>query len=132
MKTRTFLFALLLGTASLTHAAPYSPVTPATPTAEAATGGYMMIISRVSMGFNAQASIVTVSPDGKEQVKEIDFSRFSAKQMAANMTEVHKAAMAAVNQYVADGWRLVSVAPSDVSSGGNTVFSQTIYYLEKK
>ncbi|GGG30664.1 hypothetical protein GCM10011378_04120 [Hymenobacter glacieicola] len=91
-----------------------------------------MIISRVSLGFNAQASIVTVSPEGKEQVKEIDFSRFSAKQMAGNMTEVHKAAMATVNQYAADGWRLVSVVPSDVAGGGNTVFSQTIYYLEKK
>jgi hypothetical protein len=92
----------------------------------------MMVISRVSLGFNAQASIVTVSPDGKEQVKEIDFSRFSPKQMAANMTEVHKAAMAAVNQYSADGWQLVSVVPSDVIGSGNTVFSQTIYYLQKK
>jgi hypothetical protein len=26
----------------------------------------------------------------------------------------------------------VSVAPSDVIGGGNTVFSQTIYYLQKK
>lgn len=131
MKTRTFLLGLLLSTASLAQAAAEAPVTTA-PVTSVAAGGYMMIISRVSMGFNAQASIVTISPDGKEQVKEIDFSRFSAKQMAANMTEVHKAAMAAVNQYAADGWRLVSVAPSDISSGGNTVFSQTIYYLEKK
>jgi len=131
MKTRTFLLALLLSAASFAQAATEAPVT-AAPAASVATGGYMMIISRVSMGFNAQASIVTIAPDGKEQVKEIDFSRFSAKQMAANMTEVHKAAMAAVNLYTADGWRLVSVAPSDVASGGNTVFSQTIYYLEKK
>ncbi|RSK35316.1 hypothetical protein [Hymenobacter metallilatus] len=130
MKIRSFLLALLL---SATAAAPATlTARPAAPATAAAPNGYMMIISRVSMGFNAQASIVTVSPDGKEQVKEIDFSRFSAKQMAANMTEVHKAAMAAVNQYTADGWRLVSVAPSDIASGGNTVFSQTIYYLEKK
>ncbi|MDU0369253.1 hypothetical protein ACFPAF_02505 [Hymenobacter endophyticus] len=131
MKTRTFLLALLLGAASFAQAATEAPVT-AAPTVSVATGGYMMIISRVSLGFNVQASIVTVSPDGKEQVQEVDFSRFSAKQMAANMTEVHKAVMVAINQYTADGWRLVSVAPSDVSSGGNTVFSQTIYYPEKK
>lgn len=130
MKTHLLLLALLLSTAAIAPAATAVPF--AEPAPAVAAGGYMMIISRVSMGFNAQASIVTVSPDGKEQVKEIDFSRFSAKQMATNMTEVHKAAMAAVNQYVADGWRLVSVAPSDVVSGGNTVFSQTIYYLEKK
>ncbi|MCA8831592.1 DUF4177 domain-containing protein [Hymenobacter pini] len=129
MKTRMILLALLLSSAAVAPAATTAPS--AEPTTVAA-GSYMMIISRVSLGFNAQASIVTVSPDGKEQVKEIDFSRFSAKQMAANMTEVHKAAMAAVNQYTADGWRLVNVSPSDVISGGNTVFSQTIYYLEKK
>lgn len=131
MKTRTILLGLLLSAASFAQAAT-EVSTGVAPTTSVAAGGYMMIISRVSMGFNAQASIVTIAPDGKEQVKEIDFSRFSAKQMAANMTEVHKAAMAAVNKYEAEGWRLVSVAPSDVASGGNTVFSQTIYYLEKK
>lgn len=130
MKIRTFLLAVLLSTAAVAPIA--TTARPAAPATAVAPNGYMMIISRVSMGFNAQASIVTVSPDGKEQVKEIDFSRFSAKQMAANMTEVHKAAMATVNQYTADGWRLVTVAPSDVISSGNTVFSQTIYYLEKK
>lgn len=130
MRIRTLLLALLLGTTSLAHAA--TQEAPVGPIAPAATGGYMMVISRVSLGFNAQASIVTVSPEGKELAKEIDFSRFSAKQMAANMTEVHKAAMATVNQYVADGWRLVNVAPSDVINGGNTIFSQTIYYLEKQ
>ena len=56
--------------------------------ASAADGGYMMIISRVSLGFDAQASVVTIMPDGTQQVKAIDFSRFSAKQMASNMTEV--------------------------------------------
>lgn len=129
MKIRTFLLALLLSTAAV------SPVAAATPTVTASAvvpDGYMMIISRVSMGFNAQASIVTVAPDGKEQVQEVDFSRFSAKQMASNMTEVHKAAMATVNRYHAEGWRLISVAPSDISGNGTTVFSQTIYYLEKK
>jgi hypothetical protein len=131
MKTRTILLGLLLSAASFAQAATEAPVT-AAPTASVATGGYMMIISRVSMGFNAQASIVTIAPDGKEQVQEVDFSRFSAKQMAGNMTEVHKAAMATVNRYYADGWRLISIAPSDISGSGNTVFSQTIYYLEKK
>ena len=93
----------------------------------------MMIISRVSLGFDAQASIVTVHPDGKQEVKEIDFSRFSAKQMASNMTEVHKTAMMTVNQYAAQGWRVVSIAPSDILAGqGATIFTQTIYYLEKK
>ena len=129
MKTSSLLLALLLSAVSVAPTATAQPVAPAT---AAAADGYMMIISRVSLGFNAQASIVTVSPDGKEQVQEIDFSRFSAKQMAGNMTEVHKAAMATVNKYAADGWKLVSVAPSDVVGSGNTVFSQTIYYLEKK
>jgi hypothetical protein len=129
MKTSTLLLALLLSAVSVAPTATAQPVAFAT---AAAADGYMMIISRVSLGFNAQASIVTVSPDGKEQVQEIDFSRFSAKQMAGNMTEVHKAAMATVNKYAADGWKLVSVAPSDVVGSGNTVFSQTIYYLEKK
>ncbi|UYZ63012.1 DUF4177 domain-containing protein [Hymenobacter weizhouensis] len=124
------MLALLLSPGVITSAT--AAAQPVAPAVAVAPNGYMMIISRVSLGFNAQASIVIVSPDGKEQVREIDFSRFSAKQMAANMTEVHKAAMAAVNQLTADGWRLVSVAPSDVISGGNTVFSQTIYYLEKK
>ncbi|TGE10128.1 hypothetical protein [Hymenobacter fodinae] len=129
MKTSILLLTLLLSAVTV---APTATAHPVAPTPAAAANGYMMIISRVSLGFNAQASIVTVSPDGKEQVKEIDFSRFSPKQMAANMTEVHKAAMATVNQYTADGWHLVSVAPSDVVGGGNTIFSQTIYYLEKK
>ncbi|MET4108731.1 hypothetical protein ABIB60_004105 [Hymenobacter sp. UYP22] len=40
--------------------------------------------------------------------------------------------MATVNRYYAEGWRLISVAPSDISGSGTTVFSQTIYYLEKK
>jgi hypothetical protein len=49
------------------------------------------------------------------------------------MTEVHKAAMTIVNQYAGQGWRVVSIAPSDVLAGqGATVFSQTIYYMEKK
>lgn len=125
MKIRLLLLALILGLASFGRLAP---------TATAGDGGsYMMVISRVSMGFDAQASIVTVQPDGKQEVKEVDFSRFSAKQMANNMTDVHKAAMAIVNQYAAQGWRVVSIVPSDVAAGqGATVFSQTIYYLEKK
>lgn len=130
MNPRLLLTALVLSASSLTSTRAAAPTPPAP--AVAASGGYMMIISRVSMGFNAQASIVTISPDGKEQVKEIDFSRFSAKQMASNMTEVHKAALATVNQYAADGWRLISIAPSDIVGTGTTVFSQTIYYLEKK
>ena len=124
MNIRIFLSALLLSVA-LCFAA--------SPAARAADGGYMMVISRVSMGFDAQASVATVHPDGKQEVKEVDFSRFSAKQMANNMTEVHKAAMTVVNQYAAQGWRVVSIAPSDVAGGnGATIFSQTIYYLEKK
>ncbi|GAB3836271.1 DUF4177 domain-containing protein [Hymenobacter jeollabukensis] len=124
MKIRLLLFALILGLVSFSHLAP---------AATAGDGGsYMMVISRVSMGFDAQASIVTIQPDGKQEVKAVDFSRFSAKQMANNMTEVHKAAMTIVNQYAAQGWRIVNIAPSDVANGGSTVFSQTIYYLEKK
>lgn len=125
MKIRVLLFALILGLVSFSRLAP---------TATAGDGGnYMMVISRVSMGFDAQASVVTVHPDGKQEVKEVDFSRFSAKQMANNMTEVHKAAMNVVNQYASQGWRVVSIAPSDVLAGqGATVFSQTIYYMEKK
>ena len=123
MNIRIFLSALLLS-AVLCFSASSA--------AQAADGGYMMVISRVSMGFNAQASIVTVHPDGKQEAKEVDFSRFSAKQMASNMTDVHKEAMTIVNQYATQGWRIVSIAPSDISSSGTTVFSQTIYYLEKK
>ncbi|GAB2769864.1 hypothetical protein HNQ93_000398 [Hymenobacter luteus] len=125
MKLRVLVLALLLGVVSFGRL---------TPAATAADGsGYMMIISRVSMGFDAQASIVTVQPDGKQEVKEVDFSRFSAKQMASNMTEVHKAALAVVNKYESQGWRIISIVPSDVAAGqGATVFSQTIYYLEKK
>lgn len=123
MKLRLFLLTLLLCLCA------YGPLSSA---ALAGDGGYMMVISRVSLGFDAQASIVTIHPDGKQEVKEVEFSRFSAKQMANNMTEVHKAAMAIVNQYAGQGWRIVSVAPSDVASGGSTVFSQTIYYMEKK
>ena len=124
MKLRVLFLTLLLGAVSFGRLAP---------TATAGDGsGYMMIISRVSMGFDAQASVVTVHPDGKQEVKEVEFSRFSAKQMASNMTEVHKAAMVTVNQYQEKGWRVVSIAPSDIANGGNTVFSQTIYYLEKK
>ncbi|RFP63885.1 hypothetical protein D0N36_16895 [Hymenobacter lapidiphilus] len=105
--------------------------TPLTASAQTSGAGYMMIISRVSLGFDAQASIVAVAADGKERMQEVDFSRFSAKQMAANMTEVHKVALATVNTYAADGWHIVSIVPSEISSGGSTVFSQTIYYLAR-
>lgn len=93
--------------------------------------GSMMVISRISLGFDARASIVTVNPDGTQQEKEVDYRRVTAKQMAANMTEVHKAALLTVNQYQVQGWRIVSAVPNEILQGGNTVFSQTIYILEK-
>jgi len=123
MKTKIILLALLLSFVS------YGLLVLS---AQAGDGGYMMIITRVSMGLDVQASIVTVQPNGTQQIKEVPFSRFSAKQMANNMTEVHKAALATLNQYQGNGWHVISVAPSDIANNGNTVLSQTIYYLEKK
>ncbi|MBC6990763.1 MULTISPECIES: hypothetical protein [Hymenobacter] len=98
----------------------------------AETGNSMMVISNLSFGLNAQASIVTINPDGTQQEKEIDFSRGSAKQLAANTTVVHKAALATINEYTRNGWRLVSTAPNGVATAGTTVFSQTIYLLQKQ
>ncbi|UOQ72370.1 hypothetical protein [Hymenobacter cellulosilyticus] len=51
--------------------------------------------------------------------------------MAANTAIVHKAALAAVNEYTKAGWHVISSTPNVVTSTGNTVFSQTVYVLEK-
>ncbi|WP_375437844.1 hypothetical protein [uncultured Hymenobacter sp.] len=93
--------------------------------------GQMMVISNVSIGFDAQASIVVIAPDGTQKEKTIEFSKGSAKKVAANMTEVHKAALVTINEYSRSGWHLVSVAPSGLTNGGNTFFSQNVYLLEK-
>lgn len=93
--------------------------------------GTMMVVSNLSFGFNAQASIVTIGADGSQKEKEVDFSRGSAKQLAANTTVVHKAALVAINEQTRNGWHVVSIAPTSVTSGGNTNFIQTIYVLEK-
>ncbi|WP_139925776.1 hypothetical protein [Hymenobacter sp. DG01] len=91
----------------------------------------MMIISNLSFGFDAQASIVTIAPDGTQQEKEVAFSRGSAKHLAANTTAVYKVALATINEYTSKGWRVVSTAPNGVAATGNTIFIQTIYVLEK-
>lgn len=93
--------------------------------------GSMMVISNLSLGLNAQASIIVVAPDGTQKEREVDFSRGSAKQLAANTTVVHKAALATINEYTRAGWHLIGTAPNGVTTGGNTIFSQTIYLLEK-
>ncbi|TPG67200.1 hypothetical protein EAH73_05580 [Hymenobacter nivis] len=91
----------------------------------------MMVISNVSLGFDAQAAIITIDPDGKQQEKAVDFSRGSAKKLAANLTEVHKATLATVNEYTKAGWHVVSVTPSGFANQGNTIFAQNVYLLEK-
>ena len=93
--------------------------------------GSMMVISNVSLGFDAQATIITIGADGKQQEKALEFSRGSAKKLAANLTEVHKATLATVNEYTRAGWHVVSVTPSGFDTGGNTTFTQNIYLLEK-
>ena len=95
-------------------------------------GGNMMVISNVSLGFDAQASIITVGPDGSQKEKAIEFSKGSAKRVAANMTEVHRAALAVINEQARNGWHLVSIAPSGLANAGNTFFSQNVYVLEKR
>jgi hypothetical protein len=93
--------------------------------------GTMMVISNMSFGLDAQASIITMAPDGTQKEKELDFSRGSAKRMAANTAVVHKATLATINEYTRAGWHVVSTAPSTVSTTGTTYFCQTIYVLEK-
>jgi hypothetical protein len=93
--------------------------------------GTMMVISNMSFGLDAQASIITVAPDGTQKEKEIDFSRGSAKRMAANTTIVHKAALSTINEYTRAGWHLVGSAPTVIAQTGTTIFSQNIYTLEK-
>lgn len=93
--------------------------------------GSMMVISNVSLGFDALATIIVIGPDGKQQEKAVEFSRGSAKKVAANLTEVHKAALAAVNEYTRAGWHVVSVTPSGFANEGSTSFTQNIYLLEK-
>jgi hypothetical protein len=93
--------------------------------------GTMMVISNLSFGLNAQASVVTIAPDGTQKEKEVDFSRGGAKQMAANTTVVHKVALAAITEQTRNGWHVVSTVPTSVTSGGTTNFIQTIYVLEK-
>ena len=93
--------------------------------------GTMMVISNMSFGLDAQASIITIGPDGAQKEKELDFSRGSAKRMAANTAIVHKAALAAVNEYTKAGWHVISSTPNNMTTTGNTVFSQTVYVLEK-
>ncbi|HEX8329586.1 MAG TPA: hypothetical protein VF629_18760 [Hymenobacter sp.] len=93
--------------------------------------GSMMVISNVSLGFDAVASIITVAPDGTQQEKAVEFNRGSAKKVAANLTEVHKATLATINQYTRAGWHVVSVTPSGLANQGSTFFSQSVYLLEK-
>jgi len=93
--------------------------------------GTMMVISNLSLGLDAQASIIVIAPDGTQKEKEIDFSKGNAKRMAANTAVVHKATLAAINEYTRAGWHLAGMAPTTVATGGTTYFSQTIYTLEK-
>ena len=97
----------------------------------AAPEGNMMIISNVSVGVDAQAAIILVAPEATQKEKAIEFSRGSAKRVAANMTEVHKATLATVNEYTRAGWHVVGTAPSGFANAGTTFFSQTVYVLEK-
>ena len=93
--------------------------------------GSMMIISNVSLGFDAQAAIIVIAPDGTQKEKAIEFSRGSAKRVAANMTEVHKATLATINEYTRAGWHVVGTAPSGFAVPGTAFFGQTVYVLEK-
>ena len=93
--------------------------------------GHMMVISNVSIGFDAQASITVIAPDGTQKEKALEFNKGSAKKVAANMTEVHKATLLTINEYTRNGWHVVSVAPSGLSAAGSTFFTQNVYILEK-
>ena len=93
--------------------------------------GYMMVVSSISGGFNAQAFITVVSPDGTRQETEVDFRKGSGKKLASNTTDVHVAALAAINTLARQGWHVVSTAPGGLVGGGSTITSQVVYVLEK-
>ena len=93
--------------------------------------GNMMIISNVSLGFDAQAAIIVIAPDGTQKEKAIEFSRGSAKRVAATMTEVHKATLATINEYTRAGWHVAGTVPSGFAVPGTAFFGQTVYVLEK-
>ena len=73
-----------------------------------------------------------IAPDGSQKERAVEFSRGSAKKVAANMTEVHKATLSVLNEYTRAGWHVVSVAPSGFDGTGTTFFSQNVYVLEKR
>ena len=131
------LSLLLLSAATLAPAIAALPAgRPLTALVTTPTEGYLMVVSRVWLGSSPKASIVTVFPDGREQtdterLKNIDLTHFTVKGVAQGLLEVDKAALTTVNQYQAEGWHLISVAPSTVVNAGNTMFTQTIYYLGK-
>jgi hypothetical protein len=107
----------------------FYPKAPATVTDSA---NYMMVVSSISGGFDAQAFITTVAADGTRQETEVEFKKGSGKKLASNTTDVHKAALATVNEYARTGWHLVSTTPTGLTAGGGTVTSQVIYVLEKR
>jgi hypothetical protein len=98
-------------------------------TTEPAT--YMMVVSSISGGFNAQAFITTVAPDGTRQETEVDFKKGNGKKLASNTTDVHAAALTTINEYTRKGWHLVSTAPGGLVASGSTVTSQVVYVLER-
>lgn len=100
--------------------------------AVAEPASYMMVVSSISGGFDAQAFITTVAADGTRQETEVEFKKGSGKKLASNTTEVHRAALATVNEFARTGWHLVSTTPTGLTAGGGTVTSQVIYVLEKR
>ncbi|RZK29819.1 MAG: hypothetical protein EOO63_08205 [Hymenobacter sp.] len=119
------LFTLLLAAAVASSWAFY-------PKAQEPTASYMMIIGSAKLaGFSYEADVITIAPDGSQQVQDIDLKTGSARKLTASLAELRKAELSQVNRMNSQGWHLVSVAPNNVG-GDRGMISQMVYVLEKR
>ena len=101
------------------------------PNSAPASTGYLMVVGSGRPGNESYVpEIVTIMPDGKQQVQRLTNVKPSSDRSTTDVAvALHHAELLQVNKLAAQGWRLVSVAQSTVGVGATT---ETVYMMERR
>jgi hypothetical protein len=101
------------------------------PNTAPSTTGYLMVVGSGRPGNKSYVpEIVTIQPDGKQQVQRLTSIKVGTDRATTDIAvALHNAELLRVNTLAAQGWRLVSVAQSTVGVGATT---ETVYMMERR
>ena len=93
--------------------------------------GYLLVVGSGRPGTNSSVPEITIiQPDGQQQVQRLPAIKIGTERYStAAGVALHRAELLTVNQFRAQGWRVVSMAQSTVGVGATT---ETVYLLERR